>query len=103
MNSLRIKNFCYDALVIIESRLSSNLLSQDREDSSMKLERASRYKDKLNLISKRAGQIDDWLSQAPAEDFLEELEAARGDYSAPSRLARKQGNAESQKKRPCRS
>ncbi len=38
----------------------------------MNLERASRYKDKLNLISKRAGQIDEWLSLVSEEDFLED-------------------------------
>lgn len=48
----------------------------------MKLERASRYKDKLNLISKRAGQIDEWLSQAPAEDFLEDDKTRLASYKA---------------------
>lgn len=48
----------------------------------MKLERASRYKDKLNLISKRAGQIDEWLSLAPAEDFLEDDKTRLASYKA---------------------
>lgn len=48
----------------------------------MKLERASRYKDKLNLISKRAGQIEDWLSLVPAEDFLEDDKTRLASYKA---------------------
>ena len=48
----------------------------------MKLERAHRYKDKLNLISKRAGQIDDWPSPAPAEDFLEDDKTRLASYKA---------------------
>lgn len=48
----------------------------------MKMERASRYKDKLNLISKRAGQIDEWLSLASAEDFLEDDKTKLASYKA---------------------
>jgi uncharacterized protein YutE (UPF0331/DUF86 family) len=48
----------------------------------MKTERANRYNGKLNLISKRAGQIDEWLSQAPAEDFLEDDKTKLASYKA---------------------
>jgi uncharacterized protein YutE (UPF0331/DUF86 family) len=48
----------------------------------MKTERASRYKDKLNLISKRAEQIDDWLSLVSAEDFLEDDKTKLASYKA---------------------
>lgn len=48
----------------------------------MKLERASRHKDKLNLISKRVGQIEDWLSLVPAEDFLEDDKTRLASYKA---------------------
>ena len=48
----------------------------------MNLERASRYKDKLNLISKRTGQIENWLRLAPVEDFLEDDKTRLASYKA---------------------
>jgi hypothetical protein len=36
----------------------------------MKIERAGRYKDKLDLIFKRAGQAQIWLEEVSAEVFL---------------------------------
>jgi hypothetical protein len=38
----------------------------------MKIERASHYKDKLSLISKRVKQIGSWLSLVSPEEFLED-------------------------------
>ena len=48
----------------------------------MKVERASRYKDKLSLISKRVGQIEFWLSQVSPEEFLEDDKTRLASYKA---------------------
>jgi hypothetical protein len=48
----------------------------------MKIERAGRYKDKLNLVSKRAGQAQGWLQQISAEEFLEDDKTRLASYKA---------------------
>ncbi len=48
----------------------------------MKIERASRYKDKLSLISKRVEQIESWLSLVSPEEFLEDDKTRLASYKA---------------------
>jgi uncharacterized protein YutE (UPF0331/DUF86 family) len=48
----------------------------------MKIERASRYKDKLSLISKRVEQIESWLSLDSPEEFLEDDKTRLASYKA---------------------
>jgi len=48
----------------------------------MKIERASRYKDKLRLISKRAEQIEIWLTQVSSEELLEDDKTRLASYKA---------------------
>ncbi len=48
----------------------------------MKIERASRYKDKLSLISKRVEQIESWLSPDSPEEFLEDDKTRLASYKA---------------------
>ena len=51
-------------------------------DFSIKTERASRYKDKLNLVSRRAGQIEEWLGTANPEDLLDDDKTRLASYKA---------------------
>ncbi|MCX6672498.1 MAG: DUF86 domain-containing protein [Methanothrix sp.] len=48
----------------------------------MKIERAGRYKDKLDLIFKRAGQAQDWLEEVSSEVFLEDDKTKLASYKA---------------------
>jgi uncharacterized protein YutE (UPF0331/DUF86 family) len=48
----------------------------------MKIERAGRYKDKLNLVSKRVEQVQGWLQQISAEEFLEDDKTRLASYKA---------------------
>jgi uncharacterized protein YutE (UPF0331/DUF86 family) len=48
----------------------------------MKIERAGRYKDKLDLIFKRAGQAQDWLEDVSSEVFLEDDKTKLASYKA---------------------
>jgi uncharacterized protein YutE (UPF0331/DUF86 family) len=48
----------------------------------MKVGRASRYKDKLNLISKRIEQTHDWLGGVSSEKFLEDDKTKLASYKA---------------------
>jgi uncharacterized protein YutE (UPF0331/DUF86 family) len=48
----------------------------------MKIERAGRYKDKLDLIFKRAGQAKDWLEEVSSEIFLEDDKTKLASYKA---------------------
>jgi uncharacterized protein YutE (UPF0331/DUF86 family) len=48
----------------------------------MKIERAGRYKDKLNLVSKRVEQVQEWLQQISAEEFLEDDKTRLASYKA---------------------
>jgi hypothetical protein len=48
----------------------------------MKIERAGRYKDKLNPVSKRVEQVQGWLQQISAEDFLEDDKTRLASYNA---------------------
>ncbi len=48
----------------------------------MKTDRASRYRDKLNLITRRAEQIEGWLEQISAEEFLEDDRTRLASYKA---------------------
>jgi uncharacterized protein YutE (UPF0331/DUF86 family) len=48
----------------------------------MKIERAGRYKDKLDLIFKRAGQAQIWLEEVSAEVFLEDDKTKLASYKA---------------------
>jgi uncharacterized protein YutE (UPF0331/DUF86 family) len=48
----------------------------------MKIERAGRYKDKLDLIFKRAGQAQDWLEDVSFEVFLEDDKTKLASYKA---------------------
>ncbi|MEI8002830.1 MAG: HepT-like ribonuclease domain-containing protein [Methanothrix sp.] len=48
----------------------------------MNIERAGRYKDKLDLIFKRAGQAHDWLEEVSSEVFLEDDKTKLASYKA---------------------
>ena len=48
----------------------------------MKIERAGRYKDKLDLIFKRSGQALIWLEEVSAEVFLEDDKTKLASYKA---------------------
>jgi uncharacterized protein YutE (UPF0331/DUF86 family) len=48
----------------------------------MKIERAGRYKDKLDLIFKRAGQAQDWLEDVSSDVFLEDDKTKLASYKA---------------------
>ena len=48
----------------------------------MKIERAGRYKDKLDLIFKRAGQAEDWLEEVSSDVFLEDDKTKLASYKA---------------------
>lgn len=48
----------------------------------MKTERAGRYKDKLDLIFKRAGQAQSWLEEVSSEVFLEDDKTKLASYKA---------------------
>ena len=48
----------------------------------MKIERAGRYKDKLDIIFKRAGQAQDWLEEVSSEVFLEDDKTKLASYKA---------------------
>jgi hypothetical protein len=48
----------------------------------MKIERAGRYKDKLNLVSKRVEQVQGWLQQISAEEFLEDDKTRLASFKA---------------------
>jgi hypothetical protein len=48
----------------------------------MKIERAGRYKDKLDLIFKRAGQAQGWLEEVSSEVFLRDDKTMLASYKA---------------------
>jgi uncharacterized protein YutE (UPF0331/DUF86 family) len=48
----------------------------------MKIERACRYKDKLDLIFKRAGQAQSWLEEVSSDVFLEDDKTKLASYKA---------------------
>jgi uncharacterized protein YutE (UPF0331/DUF86 family) len=48
----------------------------------LKIERAGRYKDKLNLVSKRVELAQGWLQQISAEEFLEDDKTRLASYKA---------------------
>ncbi len=48
----------------------------------MKTDRVTRYKDKLNLATKRAEQIEFWLSPISREEFLEDDKTRLASYKA---------------------
>ena len=48
----------------------------------MKIERAGRYKDMLDLIFKRAGQAESWLEEVSADVFLEDDKTKLASYKA---------------------
>lgn len=48
----------------------------------MKIERAGRYKDELDLIFKRAGQAQSWLEEVSSEVFLEDDKTKLASYKA---------------------
>ena len=48
----------------------------------MNIERAGRYKDKLDIIFKRAGQAQDWLEEVSCEVFLEDDKTKLASYKA---------------------
>ncbi len=50
--------------------------------ASISVERASRYKDKLDLLFKRAGQAEKWLADASAQDFLKDEKTMLASYKA---------------------
>lgn len=52
------------------------------------VERASRYKDKLDLLFKRAGQAEKWLADASAQDFLQDEKTMLASYKAFQEAAR---------------
>ena len=54
----------------------------------MKIERAGRYKDKLDLIFKRAGQAESWLEEVSSEVFLEDDKTKLASYKAFQEAAR---------------
>ena len=45
-------------------------------------ERARRYKDKVDLIFKRAGQVKEWLAEVSDQDFLEDELIMLASYKA---------------------
>ena len=56
--------------------------------ASISVERASRYKDKLDLLFKRAGQAEKWLADASAQDFLQDEKTMLASYKAFQEAAR---------------
>ena len=48
----------------------------------MNIVRAGRYKDKLDLIFKRAGQAQDWLVEVSSDVFLEDDKTKLASYKA---------------------
>ncbi|MBN1234901.1 MAG: DUF86 domain-containing protein [Methanotrichaceae archaeon] len=46
------------------------------------MERSGRYKDKLDTVFKRAGQVQEWLEQTSPEDFLEDDKTKLASYKA---------------------
>lgn len=56
--------------------------------ASISVERASRYKDKLDLLFKRAGQAEKWLADASAKDFLQDEKTMLASYRAFQEAAR---------------
>lgn len=48
----------------------------------MNIKRAGRYKDKLDLIFKRAGQAQEWLEEVSYEIFLEDDKTKLASYKA---------------------
>ena len=50
--------------------------------AGISVERASRYKDKLDLLFKRAGQAEKWLADASAQDFLQDEKTMLASYKA---------------------
>ena len=50
--------------------------------ASISVERASRYKDKLDLLFKRTGQAEKWLADASAQDFLKDEKTMLASYKA---------------------
>ena len=50
--------------------------------AGISVERASRYKDKLDLLFKRAGQAEKWLADASGQDFLQDEKTMLASYRA---------------------
>lgn len=50
--------------------------------ASISVERAIRYKDKLDLLFKRSGQAEKWLADASAQDFLQDEKTMLASYKA---------------------
>jgi uncharacterized protein YutE (UPF0331/DUF86 family) len=48
----------------------------------MEIERARRYKDKTNIIIKRANQIESWVQDISADQFLEDDRTKLATYKA---------------------
>jgi len=48
----------------------------------MEIERIARYKDKLNLISERKHDIEEWMSGYDSSDFLEDKKTRLAVYKA---------------------
>ncbi|HUS75723.1 MAG TPA: DUF86 domain-containing protein [Methanothrix sp.] len=46
------------------------------------VERAGRYKDKLDTVFKRTGQVQEWLEETSPEDFLEDDKTKLASYKA---------------------
>lgn len=56
--------------------------------ASISVERAGRYKDKLDLLFKRSAQAEKWLADAPAQDFLPDEKTMLASYKAFQEAAR---------------
>ena len=56
--------------------------------AGISIERACRYKDKLDLLFKRAGQAEKWLADASAQDFLQDEKTMLASYKAFQEAAR---------------
>lgn len=48
----------------------------------MNMERMKRYKDKLNIISKRIDEIEQWISEFELEDFVRDEKTKLATYKA---------------------
>lgn len=48
----------------------------------METKRAGRYKDKLDIIHRRSGQVSDWIVEAPDQEFLEDDKTRLASYKA---------------------
>jgi hypothetical protein len=55
----------------------------------MEIERARRYKDKTNIIIKRASQIESWVQDISSEQFLDDDRTKLATYKAFQRSSRR--------------